>query len=181
MNNDIVRLAAAADWLWSTCELDNHEDLDPDDHVAIIKRAYSSSDCDDFSYALHTMTGWPVLQATWIHKDYGVGHHSLVISPDGRLLDVNGWTTEYEVARRYRPRSPNKVVFKQVKPVPMMEDDDHNEKGISDTATLRTWVIRCLPYEPFDQADFQVMSMIPVEGVDFSERDSNTRSLKVSS
>jgi hypothetical protein len=83
----------AADWYFDVCSLYEDDDLDPDDHLEVIKRAFTSSDCDAFAYILNLMTGWQPVRVAWVTRD-GFGHHTLVRSPNGGLLDVGGWTDE---------------------------------------------------------------------------------------
>lgn len=50
-------LAELADWYWGVAELYECEDLDPDDHPAVVVRASTSSDCGQFACAPAHMTG----------------------------------------------------------------------------------------------------------------------------
>ena len=38
---------------------------------------------------------------SWTIPDWGFGHHTLVKSPDGRHLDVTGWTSAQQLSKRY--------------------------------------------------------------------------------
>lgn len=162
-------LEEAADWYMAVADLDG--EVDPDDALAVIKLAFSASDCDDFSWMLNQMTGWPVVRATWNIPDHGFGHHSLVRMPDGRLLDVNGISTEAVAARRCCRRKGVEVLFSKVPPHPLSEFDDHGDDGIEPQMKRIAGVIRCLPYAPFDTETFKVMSMAPIPGVDVPEFD----------
>ena len=45
-NDAKAALAEAANWYFEVCELYEDEDLDPDNHLAVVQRAFTSSDCD---------------------------------------------------------------------------------------------------------------------------------------
>jgi len=66
--------------------------------VAKIQWRYCHADCDEFAQTLAALTGWPILSVT--HPNEGPLHR-LVEAPDGRLLDVRGWTTPDALAARY--------------------------------------------------------------------------------
>lgn len=89
-----------AEWLYDVCELYEDDDLDVQNADEVIKRAFMSSNCDDFAWLLSKITTWPTIRITWTIPDWGFGHHMVVRSPDGSLLDVRGWTDE-EATRLY--------------------------------------------------------------------------------
>ena len=93
-------LAEAVAWLYDVCELYEDEDLDPDDHLQVVTRAFMSSDCDDFCFFVCAITGWQPVMITWSIPNWGFGHHSAARAPDGRLVDVRGWTEEADI-RKY--------------------------------------------------------------------------------
>lgn len=86
-------LAEASKCLFIACGLYEDEDLSPDNHLDVIQRAFTSSDCQDFSWMVHLMTGWPCVRATWSMPDLGWGHHSLIRDPEECLFDVCGCTS----------------------------------------------------------------------------------------
>jgi len=90
----------AADFFYESCCLAEDPGIDADDPVAVIDAAFLSSDCDDFAWVLSRITGWPAVTLMWNMGMCVTGHHSLVEAPDGRLLDVSGWTDRAAVAAR---------------------------------------------------------------------------------
>ena len=150
MNADHAKvIEAAADRLWDTVE---SYDLDPDNSLAIVRQAYLSSDCDDFSWVLSRMTGWEVVQATWEAPGHTMGHHTMVKSPDGRLLDVIGWTDEQAAAKRYR--KPESVRFSNVPQASPL-----NDLCDADVNNIIA-VIRALPDAPFQDEAFHAESRL---------------------
>lgn len=67
---------------------------------------YSRSDCDDFAVVLTALTGWPVVS---VAPPGGTSVHRLVECPEGRLLDVTGWTSLEALRLRYN-RSTLEIV-----------------------------------------------------------------------
>ena len=159
-------LREAADWLYDACWLYEDEDLDPDNSIAVIKRAYTSSDCDDFAWMLNLMTSWPVVRATWQISDWGFGHHSLVRAPDGRLLDVRGLTDEATAAKRCCRRKDIEVKFTEVPAKPLNDYDGFDDDGFEPDMQRLAAIVRNLPYAPFNTPDFQQLSLRPLAGVD---------------
>jgi hypothetical protein len=159
---EVLREAAAH--YYEVCELYEDDDLDPDDHLAVIKRACTSSDCDEFSGILHAMTGWPVVRPIWEIPDWGLGHHSLLRAPDGRLLDVTGWTDIRKLERRYGGRKGVRITLAEASVPPRTysfpEDD-----------ALLASVIRSLPHAPFGTKAFRAITCAPVPGVDGAFED----------
>ena len=157
-------LKEAADWYFDVHDLHEDGDLDPDDHLKIIQRAFASSDCDAFAHVLHAMTGWTVVRAAWTIPEWGFGHHALVRSPDGRLLDVTGWTDEKALAKRYRARKSLNLSDTE----PDSDSIEPEEDGIDRNYARIVAIVRALPYAPFDAPEFQEMSLHPVPGADIS-------------
>lgn len=93
-HDDLPTLADAATYFYDVCELWDDEDLDPEDHVAILHRAFMSSDCDELAWLLSEALGWQAVRMSWTIPEWGFGHHTMVRSPEGRLADVRGWTDE---------------------------------------------------------------------------------------
>ncbi|MBY3433465.1 hypothetical protein HFN89_04825 [Rhizobium laguerreae] len=94
---DIERVSA---FFHEACGLADDPSIDPEDHLAVIDAAFLSSDCDDFAWVLSKITGWPARTALWNIGPCQSGHHSVVEAPDGRLLDVTGWTDKSAIAKR---------------------------------------------------------------------------------
>lgn len=170
MPDPLAILAEAADWYYDVAGLHEDEDLDPGDHLEVVRRAFASSDCDDFSFILSKMTEWKCVRASWQIPDWGFGHHSLVMAPDGRLLDVTGWTDEAELSKRYGGRKGVKVTLAEAEATPSIGFDNYDETGIESGMARIAGVIRCLPYSPFCDDWFREMTLRPLEGADFAAR-----------
>jgi hypothetical protein len=145
MNNEA--LSEAAEFFYETCELWEDEDLDPEDHIEVLRRAFRSSDCDDFAAVLARMTGWDVVTMSWQIPDWGMGHHALVKNPEGRLLDVGGWTDEAKLKKYFGLKKSTAVKWA----------DGHLSSPLYDeeTITLMENTVRNLPFEPFSDPAFQ--------------------------
>ncbi|MCV9965034.1 hypothetical protein OIU34_24360 [Pararhizobium sp. BT-229] len=89
-----------AEHFYVSCCLDEDPSIDPDDALGVIDAAFLTSDCDDFAWVLARITGWPARTLIWNMGDCLTGHHSVVEAPDGRYLDVSGWTDRVAVAAR---------------------------------------------------------------------------------
>jgi hypothetical protein len=94
--------------------------------------------------------GWQCVRATWPTPDGFLGHHSLVRSPNGRLLDVTGWTDAAGLRTRYG--LPRKVAL-ALADVDMPIDAAFSTSGEPwhDMARIAS-VWRALPHEPFGPA-----------------------------
>jgi len=157
-------LAEAASYYWEVAEVDIDK-VDPDDHVAVLKAAFTESHCDDLAWMINRMTGWPTVRASYQMPGWGWGHHTMVRAPDGRLLDVRGWADEATAARRCCRRKDVLVTFSECEPKEpqgMWADD---EGHVQEAARLAA-VVRSLPHAPFRSKAFQEISMRPLEGVD---------------
>ena len=157
-------LREAADWYIHVCDL--WDDVDGNDDIAVLRLAFTESDCDDFSWILNAMTGWQVVTAVWTTRDGDLGHHSLVRSPDGRLLDACGWCGPTDLAVRYTGRRNGRIRFSDVEAVPSMEPQDWDDEGMSATVSRLVGVVRSLPGEPFATEEFGTASSLPVVGAD---------------
>ena len=135
-----------ANYWYDVAELWEFESLDPDDTIKVIQTAFTSSHCDDFAYVLSEMTGWPALTAKWKDKRGQPGHHALVRSPDGRLLDVTGWLDEAQLMKRYKSSTVSVVEGQLTSPASIMNTDD---------VELIETAIQQLPYEPHSDDFFQ--------------------------
>lgn len=76
---------------------DAFESLSP---IKQVQYRYSHADCDDVALVLHRALGWPIVAVT---SQNGMLHR-LVQSPEGRLLDVTGWTDVASLAKRYKTK-----------------------------------------------------------------------------
>jgi len=142
-------LAEAADYFYEACELWEDEDLDKDDAIAVLHRAFRSSDCDDFAAVLARMTGWDVVTMTWRIPGYGFGHHTMVREPEGRLIDVAGWTDEDKLRKAFGIKTGKSVGWIEGHiSAPMCDEGDEAMELIEAT-------IRNLPYTPFDETSFK--------------------------
>jgi hypothetical protein len=164
-------LAEAADHLYEACELYEDADLDPDDHMAVIKRAYSTSDCDDFAWMVHLMTDWQVVRAVWPTPDGMAGHHSLVRAPDGRLFDVGGWTDEAKLTRKYLSKrgvaAGARISLSDGEASPLNDFNEVDDAtGLEEGMVRLASVIRALPHAPFGTRAFRALANRPIEGVD---------------
>lgn len=99
--DDLEVLAEAADFYYEAACLYEDVDLDPEDHVEVVRRAFLSSDCDAFAQVLSDMTGWPLRVVTWSVPVFGFGHHTVCVLPDGAFVDVAGRLTLDDMAERY--------------------------------------------------------------------------------
>ncbi len=149
-------LAEAADYFYHACELWEDEHLDRDDMIEVLTRAFRSSDCDDYAAVLSRMTGWDVVTMSWQIPDWGFGHHTLVKYPDGRLLDVGGWTDEEALRNYFRIGQKTSISWRQGHfSSPMHGDDD-------EASELIEAVICGLPHMPYADPAFQA-TLTPIE------------------
>lgn len=155
-------LTDAADYFYDVCELWEDEDLDQDDTLEVLKRAFRSSDCDDYAAILSRMTGWAVATMTWQVPGHGFGHHALVKDPDGRLLDVGGWTDEQALRKAFGIKKNWEVKWHEGHiSSPMYDDGD-------DAVELIETVIGELPYAPYSDPAFQAALVRPDRSEDFT-------------
>jgi len=166
-------LKEAAEWYYEASELWEDDDLDPDNHIEVVKRAFMSSDCDDFAWLLSLMTGWQAARIQWQVPDQGIGHHTVVISGDGRMLDVTGWTDLETTSRTYGFDPANAIINKQ-EAKPLNQFFDFDEHGIEAGMARIAAVIRNLPYAPFDEKWFREMTARPIKGADFPSNGFST-------
>lgn len=163
---DDAALKEASDYYYDVAEVYENDDIDPEDEIAVLKYAFSSSDCDDFAYVLHKLTGYRVVEQRWSGPD-GFGHHSLVQAPDGRLLDVHGWIDANVLEKRYGlDRKGYSSRLEETKPNPMSDFNSHDDEGFEEGLRRIVSVIRNLPYEPFNEGWFQKLTRKELPGVD---------------
>lgn len=156
-------LAAAAAYYYVAADLQEDEDLDPQDHVEVLARAFTTSNCDDFAYVLALATGWPAVRMEWLIPGYGSGHHALLRAPDGRLLDFRGWTDEAELRRRY---GAPEAVFEERAPSPQSFGQCIDEEEIDEEMARIAGVLRALPHTPFSERWFRILLRPPIPGAD---------------
>lgn len=141
-------LSEIAEYYYDVAELYEDEDLDPADHLEVVKRAFTSSHCDDFAAVLSDMTGYPVVNASWTIPGFGFGHHAMVRAPDGRALDVSGWVDEDALRKRYGVKKTGEMAWK----------DGHGPSTVDvqpEEADMMRVLVGLLPYAPFDEPSFR--------------------------
>lgn len=171
-SNAAAGLAEAAGYFHEACMLYECEDLDPDDHMAVLDRAFTGSDCLDFAHTVQTMTGWPGVIARWATPDGQIGLHALTAAPDGRMFDITGYMTTTDLIRRYLGRRGQRAgVEIDLAAAPAWAQDalapaEVDEHGLSRWLALIAGVIRALPRDPFDTPEFQALAARPLAGAD---------------
>jgi len=160
-------LKDAAEHYYDDCRLYEDEDLDQTNTLEVIRRAFSSSYCNDFAAVLSEMTGWPTAQAVWPYKNYGLRYHTLVRAPDGLLLEVSGLVSEEKLEKRHSDsRDGTPCEIKAAEPeIQILGSVD--DAGFDEEKRRIAGVIRALPYAPFNTPEFRQMSQRPLAGVDF--------------
>jgi len=161
-DEDILRAAAAH--YYEACLLFEDEDLDPADHRAVLLAAFRSSDCDDFAAALSLATGWESVRMTWLTRHGDAGHHALVRSPEGRLLDVGGWTDPAALRRVYGAAAGSVTLAPGAPATSNLGGLD--EDGYDEELARLVGVIRALPHAPYGDPGFRALAARPIEGVD---------------
>jgi hypothetical protein len=149
-------LAHAAEYFYDACELWEDDDLDPKDSIMVLTRAFRSSDCDDYASVLSRMTGWDVVTMSWQIPDYGFGHHALVRDPEGRLLEICGWTNEDALRDYFRVGKTTMISWREGHFSSPMYDDGDEASELIET------VIGNLPHLPYADPAFQ-SSLTPIE------------------
>lgn len=141
-------LREAATFFYESCCLWEDEDLDPEDTLEVLKRAFMSSDCDAFAAVLAEMSGWGIVTMTWQIPNWGFGHHALVRAPGIGLLDITGWTDETRLRKAFGIGKATDVSFKEGSSLSPDADDE-------DAVAMIRSVIRNLPYAPFNETVFR--------------------------
>jgi hypothetical protein len=148
----LVELSEISSWYYDVCELYEDEDLDPNDHMKVIERAFMSSDCDDFAWLLHEVTGFQVVKVTWQDPNWGVGHHSVVRDNEGKFIDVRGETDLDGIRSHFRVKPAIKLNENDANPQePSTFDIEIEDSGMRNLVG----VMRLLPHAPFNTAEFQ--------------------------
>ena len=146
---DIAEIAA---WYYDVCQLYDDEDLDPNNYLKVVERAFMSSDCDDFAWLMHEVTGYQVVKVTWQDPSWGFGHHSVVRNNEDNLIDVRGRTSLDELRAHFRIKPSIELHANDVKPSePVTFEIDMEDAGMSNLVG----VIRLLPHPPFNTVEFQ--------------------------
>jgi hypothetical protein len=91
---------AIAAHFYESCCLYEDPSIDPADPERVIDAALLTSDCDDLAWLLAKVTGWKAVTVMWSLGGAFTGHHSVVKAPDGRYLDITGWTDIAEISAR---------------------------------------------------------------------------------
>lgn len=153
-------LEKAAEFFHEACGLYEDDDLNPRDSLAVIQRAFLTSDCDDFAWMLARITGWLPLRASWEIPGGGCGHHTVVQDPDGRLIDVTGVTDLSRIQRQFGNRDQLDI---SLRPAPDHEptfDSDPKEGGDFEQARLLVKMIANLPYPPFSEERVHTVALM---------------------
>lgn len=145
-----MNISDIAEHFYESCLLGEDPSVDPDDHLGVIDAAFLSSDCDDFAWVLSKITGWPGRTLIWNLGSCVTGHHSVVEAPDGRYLDVSGWTDRAAVAERIG-KEERLVTVHEFRHFPFnfaeFSDDEHLE--------MLFGVFQVVPRPPFTDSAFR--------------------------
>lgn len=158
-------LAESAAFHYEACGLYEDEDLDPADSLAVLKRAFGSSDCDAYADALSRMTGWELVRMSWTGRD-GFGHHTLVRHPDGDLVDVEGIATEDSLRRRYRAPT---AVFAQAESLMSSSSGELLEDGRDADLLRLASTIRAFRHDLYGTVEFMTLANREIGGIDTPE------------
>lgn len=158
-------LAESAAHHYEACELHEDEDLDPSDPLAVLKRAFTSSDCDAYADAMRRLTGWELVRMSWTGRN-GFGHHTLVRRPDGALVDVEGVTTEADLKRRYRAPT---AVFADADSLMASSSGELLEDGRDADLFRLASTIRAFRHDLYGTSEFMTLASREIEGIDVPE------------
>jgi hypothetical protein len=139
-----------AEHFYVSCCLDDDPSIDPEDALGVIDAAFLTSDCDDFAWVLSKITGWPARTLIWNMGDCLTGHHSVVEAPDGRLLDVSGWTDKASIAARVG-KDDRLLTVHEFRHHPFNFGEFSDDEGLE----MLLGVFDVVPREPFNEADFR--------------------------
>jgi len=149
----MAELGEIASWYYDVCELYEDEDINPNDHMKVVERAFMSSDCDDFAWLLHEVTGHKVIKVTWQDPSWGFGHHSVVRNDEGKFIDVRGETDIDKIRSYFRVKPTIMLNASETQAQePTSFDIDMEDSGMKNLVS----VMRILPYAPFNTAEFQL-------------------------
>lgn len=121
------------------------EDFQARPSLAKIQWRYCHADCDELAEALAAITGWPVVSVASPSEG---PLHRLVEGPDGRLLDIMGWTSLPLLEQRYRLKGL--TLHRGDSPFAMLMASADTDEFFSACCTLLH-----LEGTPFDDRDFQ--------------------------
>jgi hypothetical protein len=150
-------------------DLMSDEDWEKFDELSYVKQVqyrYLHADCDDVAIALNRITGWEVRS---ISSEKGPLHR-LVSDPDGRLVDITGWTSMEDIRIRYGakkllisdPGAP-RVYCSSI----LEEDEDFQE--VANALLL-------IPVEPFQsEIKNDIIRFCQVTGLKLDPKMINTR------
>lgn len=143
MNDELQALASDA--LFAISDLyddDELDDIEALDDVAKIQLRYTRSDCDDFAFALNSLTGWSSVAVSSPTKG---PLHRLNIDPEGRLVDVTGFVTEDDLRKRYNSKAL--IVTVGVEPDSMLTEHEDVSRVVA--------AMKYMPSEPFTTPAFR--------------------------
>ncbi len=120
-----------------------------------IRYRYMEGDCPEFAAALQWVTNW---RPVTILLD-GRHIHECVMAPDGRLLDVTGWTSLEQYAAL--------TGLSGVSPIDGFPASfDFEDDTDSELLTEAVGAMRHLTWAPFNEDWFREMTFRPIAGVD---------------
>lgn len=166
--SEILSLSALADWYFDLAELHDHEDLEPEDSVAVLRRAFTTSECGPFAVVLADLTQWRIVNMT----ANGRVIHSLVRAPGGRLADATGWTTEHALQKRYGAETAQFTSFPGMLAIGASSISAESDRNCLERTRIVS-VIQLLPGSPFQDAWFKEITQPRTHGVDNSTSDAN--------
>jgi hypothetical protein len=158
------RLRVVARYYFLTNAFLQDEVINSEDCLEVLRRYLTAGDNDNFAWMLIKMTGWAGIRMTWEIPSSADGYHSLVRAPNGRYLDIHGWSDIAQLRQRFFLRPCVTPVLAETR----LRSTFRSRVGqdlIPGTVRLAE-VIRNLPYEPFNTPEFQLMANVPLKGAD---------------
>jgi hypothetical protein len=140
------------------------EVINPDDSLEVLRRYLTAGDNDNFAWMLIKMTGWTGIRMTWEIPSAADGYHSLARAPNGRYLDIHGWSDTAQLRQRFFLRPGVTPVLTEARLQSTFPS--HAGQDLIPGMGCLAEVIRNLPYEPFNTPEFQLMTNVPLKGAD---------------
>lgn len=133
-------------------------------YVEQVQYRYLHADCDDVAFALNKITGWEIRS---VSSEMGPLHR-VVSSPDGRLVDITGWTNLAEIREKYGAKklliSDAGAEYVYCSSI-LEEDEDFQE--VANALLL-------IPSEPFQsQIRDAIIDFCGITGLDLTPCESN--------
>ena len=153
----------ALDSLSPNCDDDAFYEMEAMAPEKIVRRFYTTSDCDLFSTVINHLTGWPVVA---VSAPASGPLHRLNQAPDGRLVDAYGWTDLAKLAHRYAAEQIS-LAHLTAGSIDDAIYDDLDRDGFDHELEYAVVAVRHLPWAPFNRVRFQKMTARQVAGVDF--------------